>query len=259
MDAEVVERLQTLLIGAGIATAGFQATGEHDGGFQPYHVEILVDGDVVHGFEIEVILLAFAHFHRRLTENIDEVEDGFRVALQFEKLLHGDHREGVAGEDGGVAVPFLIDGGLPAPHVSLVHDVVVDEGEVVQHLESGRDVTGLFRVAIEHFGRDVHHLRAQPLTRLHQDVTNWVIEIFGSLILEDFLKLLFNVIHDFTVFENLQRYVFLSYMVTRLHGYRVRISSMGRSWGSEGTWGTSWKSKQRPRVGVCGCWARKRS
>ena len=154
-------------------------------------------------------MLTFTHFHGCLAENVDDIKYDGRIAFQFQKLLHGHHSEGVAGENGGVAVPFLVNGGLSAPHVSFVHDVVMDEREVVQHLESGGDVARLFWVAVEHVRGDAHQLRTQTLPWLHQYVRDWIIKVCRFLALKNFLKMLFDGIHDFAGFKNLQKYKFL--------------------------------------------------
>ena len=50
-------------------------------------------------------------------------------------VLPSEGEHGVAREYGGVFVPFAIDGGLPTPQGGAVHEVVVEECEVVERFQ----------------------------------------------------------------------------------------------------------------------------
>ena len=55
--------------------------------------------------------------------------------------LHGHERRGgrqhgVAAEYGCVLIPLAVDSGASTAHVGVVHHIVVEEGEVMEHLKS---------------------------------------------------------------------------------------------------------------------------
>jgi len=148
MDAELVEVVDVGFGGAGIEGADFEGAGKEDGGLEADHHHVVVDGDLGSVLEVHVVLLAFAHFDGCLVEaGEDLVEAGAGLGKE---VGPGEGEHGVAGEDGGVLVPFAVDGGLAAADGGTVHEVVVEEGEVVEDFDADGGLAHLAVVAAEH-------------------------------------------------------------------------------------------------------------
>ena len=99
--------------------------------------------------------MSFTYFRRSLSDQFGELEGDFGTGGRVEHRLEGEGGEGVAGEDGDVAVPFAVNRGLPPTDGRVVHDVVMDESEIVKHLEGGGGIEGRFRISVKKLGG--HH------------------------------------------------------------------------------------------------------
>ena len=82
------------------------------------------------GLKIHVPLLAFADLGGRLAEAAQH--RGQQGRRHVQEQLVGPHQHHVAAQDGHVGVPLLVHRGLAPTQGRLVHDVVVEQGEVVE-------------------------------------------------------------------------------------------------------------------------------
>ena len=129
--------------------------------------------------EVDIQLLSFAHAGSHLIEPVEHLRQfGCRhLCQQF--VCFDEHL--VAGEDGGVVIPFDMDGLLSAPHRCAVHHVVVHECEVMEHLQgqSGRQhvVHRVDQSAVDDgFGCDDRQVRTETLTAGSQGVLDRFIQ-----------------------------------------------------------------------------------
>ena len=121
------------------------------------------------GLKLHVPLLAFAHFQRRAVENLERLRQCGR--RQFRQRLVRQHQHGIAGQDGRVGVPFGVDRGLAPAERSRVHDVVVNQGKVVEQLNGvGPGKRGAW-VSAAGLGTQQHQNRTQPLAAQIQQIT----------------------------------------------------------------------------------------
>ena len=65
----------------------------------------------------------------------------FQTVLQqgrrhIHKQIVGLYEHYVPGKYGYIDIPFLVHGGLAAPDGRLVHNIVMHQGEIVEHLDS---------------------------------------------------------------------------------------------------------------------------
>jgi len=174
-DAEAVQIFDVVAVGLSDEGADFEGAGEEDGGFEADHLHVFVDGDVVAGLEVHVVLLTFADFPAGLFKGVEYfVEIG--VGL-LDEVAPGEDIHSVARQDGGVFVPFAVDGGLAATDGRLVHEVVVEQGEVVEHLDADGVVVSLFDVGIEEVGGGEEEKGAYPFAAQGKGVGYGIVEL----------------------------------------------------------------------------------
>ena len=125
--AEGVKVGYVLLVCAAKNSAYLECVAEQEGGLHADHLHIFLCLYVVALLEVDVVLLSLAHAF----SSFDEGGEGFAVVHTFvEKLVcHDEHS--VARQDGCVLVPLLMNSEVASPHVALVHEVVMQESEVV--------------------------------------------------------------------------------------------------------------------------------
>ena len=158
------------------AGAQLQAEAEEDGRFQANHVQVLGDADLGFGFKIHVPLLAFADLGGRLAEAGEDAREQHRRHVQ--EQLVGPHQHHVAGEDGDVGVPLFVHGGLAAAQGGLVHQVVVEEGEVVEDFGGQGGLEDAAELVGEEVGTEQREQRADALAAQAHDVADGGVEGF---------------------------------------------------------------------------------
>ena len=99
---------------------------------------------------------------------------GWCVGQSHEFVSFDEHF--VAGEDGCVRSPFSDYGWFVASDVGLVHDVVVEEGEVVEHLECECCWECWFVVVVEQGASGEAHYWAQSFTSERHRVVDRFVE-----------------------------------------------------------------------------------
>jgi hypothetical protein len=92
-----------------------------------------MDRDVTAPFEFQIKCLSFADLEDAGGEQAGEA--GQRVVTGAEEVLVGQAEQHVAAEEGGIESPADVDGGAAASGWGVVHDVIMDEGEVVRDFD----------------------------------------------------------------------------------------------------------------------------
>src|SRR5690349_8556408 len=99
---------------------------------------------------------------------------GAATAEEERLVAVGD--ELVAGQDRRAFIPFGVDGWTVAAHGGMVHDVVVDEREIVQDFDGGRGMEGACGVAAGGFAGEQEEERPEPLPSGSEDVAHRRVE-----------------------------------------------------------------------------------
>ena len=110
------------------------------------------------------MLLTFAHLERHLAklgENLLRV--GF---IGAQCILERLDEHGVARKQRDVGVPFVVNGLQTATQRRLVHDVIVNQGEVMENLSGHCRCEAFVDVATKHLARKQCQGRTHPLTLL---------------------------------------------------------------------------------------------
>ena len=131
---ELIEVLLVFLRGTGQDGTDLHGTGQQHARLQTDHLDILFLAHVVAGLKLHVELLSFIDL-------VGRHQEGFEHVLQLVGLTGSDPAEslqqhGVAREDGLIGIPLPMHRLMTAPHVGIVHQVVVQQGEVVIGLQS---------------------------------------------------------------------------------------------------------------------------
>ena len=133
LDGEAPQAAAVLVRSAAQHRADHDRSGQQHRGLQLDHVHVFDHRDLGFLFEIHVVLLSFAHLERHGVEGREHLRQ--QVGRDAAQQAVGVDQHGVAREDGHVLAPFGIDRGFAAPHGGVVHDVVVQQREVVEHLD----------------------------------------------------------------------------------------------------------------------------
>jgi len=102
--------------------------------------------------------------------------------------LEGEALEDVAGEDGGGLIVFFMEGGPASAEVVIVHggEVIVDEGEAVDHLDGCGGDDGLGVLSGDGLGGEEGQRWAQALAGGQQGVLEGLMELGADgLLLEE--------------------------------------------------------------------------
>ena len=104
--------------------------------FEFDHVEILLDRNRLPGFEIHIVLLAFADFDGHRIEAGENLRQHLGRVFAQQAVGADEHR--IARQDGDVLSPFGEDGRVAPAHRRVVHDVVVQQREIMENLDGCR-------------------------------------------------------------------------------------------------------------------------
>lgn len=132
-DGEAAQLAAVLFGSAAQQGADRGGPGQQHRGLQLDHVHVFHDRNLRLAFEIHVVLLSFAHFERHGVERREYLRQQLRRHLAQQPV--GADQHGVTREDRHVLSPLGVDRGFAAPHGCIVHDVVVQQREVMEHLD----------------------------------------------------------------------------------------------------------------------------
>ena len=152
-------------------------TRQQNGRFEVNHLDILLDRHLIARLEIHIILLTLKDLHCRRIEDIEQTRQQLRRSL-FEQLIGiDDHR--ITRQNCDILVPLAEHRGLAATNRSIVHNIVVEQREVVEKLDSCRaGHSTLDRVREDSIREQCQH-RTQALATLLHRVADRGVELCG--------------------------------------------------------------------------------
>src|SRR4026207_797516 len=100
-------------------------------------------------FKIHIQLLSLANFKRSIKKKIQYTAALFLFA--FCHLLNRLYKQGVTGKNGCVAVPLFMNRLLCPSGWRLVHNIIMQQRKVVEHLNGKGDRYCILEVAVKHF------------------------------------------------------------------------------------------------------------
>ena len=116
----------------------------------------------------------------------------FAFATGFDEMAESNDQHGIAREHGSVGVPLLMHRGLAAPHVGVVHKVVVQKRVVVVGFKSyGQGQRGVDIVLKERV-RKQQQRGAQPLAAHGEHVADGLVKSLGLSGVRDIRQIFFN-------------------------------------------------------------------
>ena len=135
VESVVVEVVAVLPGGTGDQCAHLCGAGYQHAGLQPDHADVFIHGDGLPAFELHVVLLPFADLCGRAGKKFHQGRHDFARPPGYARVAVDAHY--VSGKDRRVGIPFLPDRVHSAAQRGAVHDVVVDQGEAVEHFQPG--------------------------------------------------------------------------------------------------------------------------
>ena len=115
---------------------------------QAYHFDVFVFRYIGTCLEIHVILLPFSYFKSCLREKVKHLFQLARTAVK--KMTVRQYKHTVTRKDCRIVVPLHMYGLLSAPHVGVVHEVVVQQCIVMVCLDGARRRQYALRVVLIH-------------------------------------------------------------------------------------------------------------
>ncbi|OPZ80809.1 MAG: hypothetical protein BWY77_00913 [bacterium ADurb.Bin431] len=177
LSAVAGERCARLLFPAPEHGARLAGQLEKPAGFFFDHLIILRQRDFHTRFELLVQRLPFTDIEDGAAES---AQDGGQVAAIHPRQQGiAQDQEGVSGEDGDIFVPAVVDGWPAAAKFIMVHDVIMDQGEVVDHLDGEGTIQGLLRVSADGLAGKQQQTGPELLARLGEGIAHGVVKRDG--------------------------------------------------------------------------------
>ena len=177
LDGETAQFAAVLLRGAAQHGADGDRAGQQHRGLEFDHVHVFHDRDLAFALEVHVVLLSFADFERHGVERAQY--PGQQLRGHFAQQAVGADHHGVARKDRHARPPLGIDRRFAAAHGGVVHDVVVQQREVVEHLDGGRSRQGGLKPVGENAVCEHQQHRAQAFAAARQRIADRCVETFG--------------------------------------------------------------------------------
>ena len=96
--------------------------------------------------KVHVILLSFAH----LKSGLEILLHGNRTFCRsFIHTFACQHEHGISREDGRIGIPAAVHSRLSPPHICLVHEVIMEQGVVMKHLQGDGSIHMPFCVLVK--------------------------------------------------------------------------------------------------------------
>lgn len=132
-------------------TAHAEGTPEENGCFEPYHSDVLVGSDIGACLEVNVELLSFSDFDVHLVERLDDGTEHRRGDGGY--IGVGESLHGVARQNCRIFVPLEVDCGFAVTFGSFVHDVIVEQCEIMVYFEANGRSESRLDIVAEEIGR----------------------------------------------------------------------------------------------------------
>ena len=208
--AELVQEICLLLVSACYEGSHLCGACDEHSRLEAYHLHVVFHRDIFHLLEVHIVLLALADLCGSLRKQLQYLRQHLRRRLRYELVaLDGHH---VTRQDGGVLVPLAVYCRHSAAHIRLVHDVVVDKGEAVEHLDScGRRKNLLAEVILEQRICCKAETRAYPFASDVDHVSERVVQTGRLLsereVLEEFLDRILNMAFLYHIAKSAKLYL----------------------------------------------------
>ena len=141
---------------------------KQNSGFQPDHIQISLLGYLSFAFKIHIKLLTFANFCGSFIEQADDFRKHCRIG--WEQQIISFHHHNVTRKYSDVVIPLFMDSCFSSSQRSLVHDVVMHQGEIVKNLNSGSLTEDIFGIIFIHSIRHHGEQGADSLSSQAQDI-----------------------------------------------------------------------------------------
>ena len=178
IDCKIIQRIGVALVGVTHNCAYACRSGKKHRRLQANHLHILVDGHIGARLKLHVILLSLVDSDCRFVELLQQAHRFLRLHT-VDHELRGEGEHGVARQDGGIVVPFVANRRFSTAQVSLVHNVVVEQREVMIHLYGCRLRQSLGTVTAYSVARGEQDYRAKAFAALLESVDYRFVQAFG--------------------------------------------------------------------------------
>jgi hypothetical protein len=81
-------------------------------------------------------LLAFTYLRRTIIEFADDAMNF--VGIGFQEQIIDPYQHNITGKNGNIFIPFAMYSGFPPTKGSLVHDIVMKKGKIMEYLYGKR-------------------------------------------------------------------------------------------------------------------------
>ena len=153
-------------------------------------MEILFDRNRLPGFEIHIVLLAFADFDGHRIEAGENLRQHLGRVFAQQAVGADEHR--IARQDGDVLSPFGEDGRVTPAHRRVVHDVVVQQREIMENLDGCRCRHGrLGLVGEDSAGKHQQH-GTQPFPAHREGIADRCVQPAGFFGISDLSQIMFD-------------------------------------------------------------------
>ena len=169
VDAMLVERLLLRVRRTGQVGTGPERIRQQHRGLQTYHLDILLELYILALLKIHIQLLSFAYLRGHLVEPPQGTLQFVTWYLCHQLIGFDQHL--VARENSRILVPTDMYRLASATHGRMIHDVVVQQGEVMEHLQRQSSRQGLRFLAAKHTAGGQHQLRPYAFTTRRQGIS----------------------------------------------------------------------------------------
>ena len=150
-------------------------SSHQNGRLQLDHADILLDGHVVTILEIHIVLLPLENLHRRIVEDLENFRQ--QLCRGFLKQVISVYQHGIAREYGDILIPLSEYRRFAPTDRSVVHDVVMQKGEVVEKLQGRRTWHSLVGLVREDPARQKCQHRSDTLAALLHRVADRCVKL----------------------------------------------------------------------------------
>ncbi len=173
IDPELIQRPPLRRRSAADNGPHLQRRRQQHRGLEPDHLHILRQRHLAPGLrlEIHVVLLPLAHLHRRPIKNPQQLDQPIRPAESLSPVLQdpvSEDQHRIARQNSSALAPLPMHRRPPAPKLGLVHNIVVQQREVMEHLHRHRGIQRPLRRAAIQVGPHQTQQRPNPFPAILQ-------------------------------------------------------------------------------------------
>ena len=147
---------------------------QQDRGLELNHIHILRHSDLLQMLEVHIILLTLAHLQRHLGEDVEDA--GQLLIGHIAKQLIGINHHCITREDGYILAPLGKYRWLATTHQGVIHNVVVQKSEIVEHLHRRGCRHSLTHIAAEGLAAQKQQCWTYALATTRHRVKDWLVQ-----------------------------------------------------------------------------------